>query len=70
MPKLRLSERDVVAIRKSHAAGVSQVELARRYGVNQATISRVVTGDTWGRVKGPRREVVVMFEESNGGDRG
>lgn len=42
-----LSETDVRAARRA-AATTSQRELAERFGVDQSTISRAVTGDTWG----------------------
>ncbi|QBJ00230.1 helix-turn-helix DNA-binding domain protein [Mycobacterium phage Pharaoh] len=38
----KLSERDARDIRQAHAGGMKQADLARNYGVNPATISRIV----------------------------
>ena len=38
-------------IRREHAGGISQGELARRLGVSQATVWRAVHGRTWSHVK-------------------
>jgi hypothetical protein len=46
-PGVRLTESGVVDIRRLHASGVSQHELARRYGVARKTISHVVYRRTW-----------------------
>lgn len=58
-PRRKLTAEQVVEIRHACAAGVTQVELQRRYGVSEATISHVVTGRAWAWVGGqtlsPRR---------------
>lgn len=38
----KLSEQDVKDIRAAYRQGMAQVELANNYGVNPATISRIV----------------------------
>ncbi|AHG23829.1 HTH DNA binding protein [Mycobacterium phage EagleEye] len=40
----KLSERDAKDIRQAYQGGMKQAELARNYGVNPATISRLVRG--------------------------
>ncbi|WKW87261.1 helix-turn-helix DNA binding domain protein [Mycobacterium phage Chargerpower] len=40
--KPKLSEREARDIRQAHAGGMKQADLARNYGVNPATISRIV----------------------------
>jgi hypothetical protein len=45
----------VLAIREAYAAGgVSQVALGQRYRVTQIQISRIVRGEDWPWVGGPR----------------
>lgn len=44
------TEADVVAIRSRYAAGVLQRDLAAEYGVNQQTISGIVTRRAWRHV--------------------
>lgn len=44
----KLTAADVAAIRSAYAAGgVSQPQLARRFGVNHSTIGRIVRGELW-----------------------
>ena len=43
----KLTDPQIFEIRSAHAAGVSQPELAKRYGVVQSNISRIVNGRTW-----------------------
>lgn len=40
--KPKLTEREAQDIRQAHAGGMKQADLARNYGVNPATISRIV----------------------------
>lgn len=42
-----LTEKKVLRIRASHAAGMSQSQLAKRYGVAVSTVSAAVTRRTW-----------------------
>lgn len=50
-PFARLTADQVVAIRRSHAAGgITQVELAARYGVDASTVGQIVRGVTWQHV--------------------
>lgn len=45
----------VVEIREAYASGeVSQAELGWRYRVEQWTVSKIVRGETWRLVGGPR----------------
>lgn len=46
----KLSEADVVAIRRLHAAGIRQTALADRYGVDPNTINQIVRRLTWRHV--------------------
>lgn len=49
----KLTEEIVKAIRADYKrGGVSQRELAVKYGISQPTVSHVVTGYVWGHVKG------------------
>jgi hypothetical protein len=43
----KLTATQVRKIRRQHAKGVTQVELAQRFGVKQPNISRIVRGETW-----------------------
>ena len=43
----KLTREQVLEIRRLHAQGISQAELARRYGVSAASINHVVNGITW-----------------------
>jgi hypothetical protein len=49
----KLTEADVAEIRRRLAAGASQFELARAYGVEQTTISHINRRSTWSDVPGP-----------------
>lgn len=43
-----LTERQVTQIRRAYASGAfTQTELARLYGIKQATVSNIVTGKRW-----------------------
>lgn len=47
----RLTEQKVRAIRKAHKSGrSSQGKLAKKYGVSQVAIHKIVTGKTWSHV--------------------
>jgi len=50
-PRARLTEDDVRTIRARAAAGETQRPLAREYGVDQATISNIVTRKSWKHVQ-------------------
>lgn len=43
----KLTDDDVIAIRDAHAAGATQMDLARRYGLRQSTIYSIVHRKTW-----------------------
>jgi hypothetical protein len=43
----RLSNQNVLAIRAERAAGVTNVQLAKKYGVNVSTISKAALGKNW-----------------------
>jgi len=49
-PQAKLRAAQIPVIRRMHAAGAAQGDLARRYGVTQQTISNVVVYRTWRRV--------------------
>ena len=49
--RARLTEDDVRTIRARAAAGETQRPLAREYGVDQATISNIVTRKSWKHVQ-------------------
>lgn len=40
----KLTREKAMAMHEMKAAGVSQPEIARRFGVNQSTVSRIITG--------------------------
>ncbi len=50
--KARLTAEQVLALRNEYARGVSQSALARKYGVRQASVWRIVHGYTWKHVAG------------------
>lgn len=43
----KLSPAHVRQIRMQHKAGDTQAEIAERYGLNPATVSRIVRGEYW-----------------------
>lgn len=45
--KAKLTEDDVREMREAYSRGIVQVDLAARYGVNQTTVSCIVTRKTW-----------------------
>jgi len=47
-----LTEQDIPEILRLAAHGMSQYELAKYFGYNQSTISRVLSGRTWKHVGG------------------
>lgn len=54
----KLTKEIVLAIRQAYAnERVSQRALAKRFGVSQTCIRRIVTGDGWGNVDKPRNNV-------------
>lgn len=46
----KLSESDVIAIRRARATGERLKALAKRYGVSQQTISKNARGDRWAHI--------------------
>jgi hypothetical protein len=51
-PHARLTDDQVREMRRLHAEqGFGAKRLAKRYGVGQTTIHRVLTGETWGHVE-------------------
>lgn len=46
----KLTARKVLAIRRAYAGGSTQVQLAKRYRVGQATISSIVLRRTWDHI--------------------
>lgn len=54
--KTKLTAEQVSAIRATYAAGeATQPELAARFGVHNATISRIIRGERWPFTERPRR---------------
>lgn len=53
-PNSKLKESDVPKIRELYSLGHTQTALARKFGVSQSTVWKVVTGKGWTHV--PRRE--------------
>jgi len=49
-PNSKLTESDVLMIRKEAASGVQQAELARRYGIRPQTMSHIIQRRTWKHV--------------------
>lgn len=48
----RLSEADVLELRRRYAAGESARELARAFGLNSTGVAKIISGATWGHVPG------------------
>lgn len=46
----KISEQDVLDIRKANLDGESQYRIAERYGMSQSAVSAIVTRRTWGHV--------------------
>ena len=54
-PRATLTASAVKAMREAYSRGeAGQAELAKRYGVRQAYVSRVLRGETWADAGGPR----------------
>lgn len=43
----KLTDEDVVSIRRRHMSGETQSALAREYGVSQSQVHRIVSGQSW-----------------------
>lgn len=50
-PRAKLTDQDVKDIRELVASGLTNVEIAKRYGVTHSMISHIRTGRSWGRTK-------------------
>lgn len=46
-PRAKLSERDVIAVRRLHALGVMQKRIAQRYGVSESAIGSIIRREVW-----------------------
>lgn len=46
-PKAKISMQDAVSIRKKYKKGVIQIELAKEYGISQATVSEIILKKCW-----------------------
>ncbi len=46
----KLTTKDVKKIRQMLADGKPQIDIAKRFSVGQASISRIKTGETWGHI--------------------
>ncbi|WP_424967290.1 HNH endonuclease [Dinoroseobacter sp. S375] len=49
--RAKLSDRDILRIRSLIAAGLTNVEIAKRYSVTHSMISRIRTGRSWNGTK-------------------
>jgi hypothetical protein len=49
----RLTEADVIEIRKLAAQGYSHPDIAKRFGIGRSQVSHIVTGLSWQNVGGP-----------------
>ena len=47
----KMTEADVIQIRKRAASGETQASIARDFGIKQTQVSRIVRGTRWGHVK-------------------
>jgi HNH endonuclease len=56
----KLTDHDVVTIRRLHAEGMRQVEIAEQFGLSQAAVSSITRGKLWSSVDGvlTRHEIV------------
>lgn len=54
----RLTERQVVEIRRRRAAGERGIDLAREFGVDPSTITKAVRGVCWGWLEREAREEI------------
>lgn len=52
-PRAVLTATDIIALREAVAAGAVQRHLARRYGISEGALSRIVHGLAWPHVGGP-----------------
>jgi hypothetical protein len=52
-PAAKLTDDQVVEIRKAYAGGSKQTDLAHDYGVTQGLISGIVNGHRWRHADGP-----------------
>jgi hypothetical protein len=43
----KLKDTEVVAIRADHETGMTQTELAVKYGISQTNICNIIAGKTW-----------------------
>ena len=46
----QLIEENIVAIRKEYNQGLTQMQLAKKYGINQTNISRIIRRKTWSHI--------------------
>lgn len=46
-PQSRLTANEVIEIRQQYKSGITQVKLARHYGVTVGAISKIVNRKTW-----------------------
>lgn len=47
----KLTEQDVITIRRRYRSGETQMSIARDYGITQVCVSMAVLGKNWGHVK-------------------
>lgn len=61
-PKAQLSESDIVPIRNLYRAGITQQEIAEKFGVAKRTIRQVLTGQSWRHVIDPQGPVKMRMK--------
>ena len=62
-PSSKLTEQDVMDMRKLYIGGVRASELAKRYGIDHSTARSALLGESWGHVPGALDEVT--FSKGN-----
>lgn len=67
MAKARVLSSDSLAeVRRDHAAGMMQREIAKKHGVNPSSISRVLTGRSYARQRDHRDRFLRKVERTDG----
>lgn len=51
-PRSVLTDGDVLEIRKRYRSGEKQMSIARKFGVSQSLVSKIVSGQAWKHLPG------------------
>lgn len=51
----KLTDDNITEIRLAVSSGQSQASLAKRFGISASSVHRIVTGQAWTRIAGPRK---------------